>query len=68
MASLLYETIGQLNTPGRLATAVQNPDGSITRTVSVLQPANTTNVASYTDTGHYIRSRNIAYPGRIKLI
>lgn len=67
-ASFLYESIGQLTSPGRIATSIQNEDfaARVTRDLTVYQPASTQNSASYVDTGRAVRPRNIAVMWCIK--
>ncbi|MBU6959663.1 phage tail protein [Pseudomonas sp. CVAP len=67
-ASYLYDTLGQLSTPNRLASSVQDEDlaGRITRDLTVCQPSVTTNTASYVDTGRAVRTRNLSVMWCIK--
>ncbi|TVT82385.1 phage tail protein [Pseudomonas sp. H3(2019)] len=67
-ASYLYDTLGQLSMPNRLASSVQDEDlaGRITRDLTVCQPSVTTNTASYVDTGRAVRTRNLSVMWCIK--
>ncbi|WP_212625610.1 phage tail protein [Pseudomonas sp. PP3] len=61
-ASYFYDTLGQLSTPNRLASSVQDEDlsGRVTRELVYCQPSNTLNTAIYTDTGRAVRTRNFS--------
>jgi len=61
-ASYLYEAVGQLNTPNRIAGGLQNEDSAsrVSRNLTVYQPSNTQVSTSYVDYGRAVRPRNVA--------
>lgn len=61
-ASYLYDAMGQLGSPHRIATELQNDDVAdrVTRNITLYEAADTRTAASYADTGRSVRPRNLA--------
>jgi len=61
-ASYLFDAVGQLSAPNRMAGQVQSDDvaARVNRNLTIAQPSTATTVASYVDTGRAVRPRNVA--------